>query len=716
MAKEKRPNIRGLITRRFYTFFIIILAVFLYLLFSLYKVVVLKGPKFRSEAMATYVKKRKIEATRGNIYSDDGSLLSTTLPKYRLGMDPSVLTGNAKADEFYKQHIDGLAAALSNFFKDRTAEEYKEKISAARKSGRTYLLLNNRLLDFQEKKKVLSFPLFKEAKNSNKSGVVFDKINVRYAPFGQMAYRTVGYLKDLRDKGRVGIENSFDKELRGEFGEGMFEKMDNNTWRPEPGDEPKLPVAGVDLHSTIDINIQEIVETALLNGMKIFKGNYAVAIVMETSTGKIKALSNIAANPLSPTGYSETYNYALLEARDPGSVFKLPSIMAVLEEKNYPLTKMVNTGDGKFRLYNGVMSDSHPLGTISLEQVIESSSNVGTMKLVQEAFGTTNNEKFYNYLKKYHLIESLDFQLKPSRKPVFPVPAKWDGLQLLWSSVGYSTQYTPLQILAFYNAIANNGYWIQPLIVSKATRGDEVVIDYTASQVRDSKPLCSPETLQKLKIMLEGVVTKGTANNIKGSVYGIAGKTGTAQRTVTGAKGYRKGNYYTTFAGYFPVKNPKYTIIVAVDEPKGSAEGTYARQVTAPVFKEISDRIYLRDMKLQQTLRGYLPDSLNKNKLAHTLHPADQNILFSRLGLPKVEENGQWLNFNLEKKTVNNQAITMTPKTVPNVVGMNLRDALFALENKGLKVRANGFGTVKNQSIPAGSPAAKNRLVYIQLQ
>jgi cell division protein FtsI (penicillin-binding protein 3) len=309
----------------------------------------------------------------------------------------------------------------------------------------------------------------------------------------------------------------------------------------------------------------------------------------------------------------------------------------------------------------------------------------------------------------------LDFQLKPSRKPVFPVPSKWDGLQLLWSSVGYSTQYTPLQILAFYNAIANNGYWIQPIVVSKATRGDEVVTDFTASQIRDSKPLCSPETLQKLKIMLEGVVTKGTANNIKGSVYGIAGKTGTAQRTVTGAKGYRKGNYYTTFAGYFPVKNPKYTMIIAVDEPKGSAEGTYARQVTAPVFKEISDRIYLRDMKLQQTLRGYLPDSLNKNKLAHTIHPGDQNILFSRLGLPKVEENGQWLNFNLEKKTVKNQAITMTPKTVPNVVGMNLRDALFALENKGLKVRANGFGTVTNQSIPAGSAAAKNSLVFIQL-
>ena len=456
-------------------------------------------------------------------------------------------------------------------------------------------------------------------------------------------------------------------------------------------------------------------ESALLNGMRTFKGRYAVAIVMETSTGKIKALSNLAENPLSSTGYSETYNYALLEARDPGSVFKLPSIMAVLEEKGYPLTKMVNTGDGKFRLYNGVMSDSHPLGTISLEQVITSSSNVGTMKLVQEAFGTTNNEKFYNYLKKYHLIESLDFQLKPSPKPVFPVPAKWDGLQLLWSSVGYSTQYTPLQILAFYNAIANNGYWIQPLIVSKATRGDEVVQDYTLSQVRDSKPLCSPETLQKLKIMLEGVVTKGTANNIKGSVYGIAGKTGTAQRTITGVKGYKKGNYYTTFAGYFPVKNPKYTMIIAVDEPKGSAEGTYARQVTAPVFKEISDRIYLRDMKLQQTLRGYLPDSLNKNKLSNTLHPADQNILFSHLGLPKVEENGQWLNFNLEKKTVRNQAITMTPKTVPNVVGMNLRDALFALENKGLKVRANGFGIVTNQSIAAGSAASKNSLVFIQL-
>jgi cell division protein FtsI (penicillin-binding protein 3) len=494
----------------------------------------------------------------------------------------------------------------------------------------------------------------------------------------------------------------------------MFEKMDKNTWRPEPGDDPRLPVAGVDLHSTLDINIQEIVESALLKAMKEFKGNYAVAIVMETSTGKIKALSNIAINPLSPTGYSETYNYALLEARDPGSVFKLASIMAVLEEKGYPLTKMVNTGDGKFRYYNGVMSDSHPLGTVTLEKVIESSSNVGTMKLVQEAFGTTNNEKYYNYLKKYHLIESLDFQLKPSRPPVFPVPAKWDGLQLLWSSVGYSTQYTPLQLLTFYNAIANNGYWIQPLIVSKATRGDEVVIDYTASQVRDSKPLCSAETLQKIKIMLEGVVTQGTANNIKGSVYGIAGKTGTAQRRSEGG-GYRKGNYYTSFIGYFPTKKPKYTMLVAVDEPKGNSETTYARQVTAPIFKEIADRIFLRDMKLQQTLRGYLPDSLNKNKLSHTLHPADQNTLFSHLGLPKVDENGQWLNFNLEKKTIRNQAITMTPKTVPNVVGMNLRDALFALENKGLKVKATGFGTVTNQSIPAGSPATKKSLVFIQL-
>jgi len=715
MAKEKRPNIRGLIARRFYTFFIVILAVFTYLLFSLYKVVVLKGPKYRSEAMATYVKKRKIEATRGNIYSDDGSVLSTTLPKYRLGLDPSVYNTNKDARVLYKKHINELAAALSNFYKDRTADEYKEKIDAAKRSGKSYLLVNNRLLDFQEKKKILSFPLFREADNANVSGVVFDKINVRYAPFGQMAYRTVGYLRDLREKGKVGVESSFDKELRGQFGEGMFEKMDKNTWRPKPGDEPILPIAGVDLHSTLDINIQEIVETALLNGMETFKGKYAVAIVMETSTGKIKALSNLAQNPASKTGYSETFNFALLESRDPGSVFKLPSIMAVLEEKGYPLTKMVNTGDGKFRHYTGVMSDSHPMGTISLEQVITSSSNVGTMKLVQEAFGTSNNEKFYNYLKKYHLIESLDFQLKPSPKPVFPVPAKWDGLQLLWSSVGYSTNYPPLQILAFYNAIANNGYWIQPIIVSKATRGDEVVTDYTLSQVRDSKPLCSPETLQKLKIMLEGVVTKGTANNIKGSVYGIAGKTGTAQRTVAGVKGYTKGVYYTTFVGYFPAKKPKYTILVAVDEPKGNSEGTYARQVTAPVFKEISDRIYLRDMKLQQTLRGNLPDSLNKNRLAHTLHPADQNILFSRLGLPKVAENGQWVNFNLEKKTVNNQAITMTPKTVPNVVGMNLRDALFALENKGLKVRANGFGTVTNQSIAAGSATAKNSLVYIQL-
>ena len=573
-------------------------------------------------------------------------------------------------------------------------------------------MLNNRLIDYQERKAILNFPLFKEEKrNPTKTGIVFDKVNVRYAPFGQMAYRTVGYLKD---KIGVGLEGSFDKELRGTPGKGLFEKMDKNTWRPVEGGPELIPTPGYDLQTTIDVDIQDIVELALMKALAEFKGTYATAVVLETATGEIKAISNLTKNPKSPTGYSEYANHAIeVSDNDPGSVFKLPSMMAMLDESNMPLTDLVTTG-GKYTVFNKTMSDSHDYGTITVQGVIEHSSNIGTIKLMQRVF-SSKPAKFYDYLKKFHLIEPLDFQIKPRyARPKFPLPPKWDALQYMWSSVGYSSNTSPLHILSFYNAIANNGYWIQPIIVKKATVGNQVVVDYTESQKKDENPLCSPETLKKIKIMLEGVVERGTGNNLKGTPYGIAGKTGTAQRRVNGQ--YIKGTYYTSFIGYFPVAKPKYTMLVAMDKPEGDSEGTYARQVTAPVFKEIADHIYSRDMKLQRKLTGYLPDSLNNALITHTIHPLDHEILYANFHLPKVEEDGRWIQFGMDKKVVQNTPISFPPKTVPNVVGMNLRDALFALENRGLKVRANGFGAVVSQSVPAGSAVRKNLLLHIQLK
>jgi cell division protein FtsI (penicillin-binding protein 3) len=444
-----------------------------------------------------------------------------------------------------------------------------------------------------------------------------------------------------------------------------------------------------------------------------FKGNYATAIVMETATGEIKAISNLTKNASSPTGYSEFANHAIeVSEHDPGSVFKLPSMMAMLEEANLPLTDMVTTG-GKYTVFNRTMSDSHDYGTITVQGVIEHSSNIGTIKLMQRVF-SQKQAKYYDYLKKFHLIEPLDFQITPRyKKPNFPLPPKWDALQYMWSSVGYSSNTSPLHLLTFYNAIANNGYWIQPIIVKKATIGNEVISDFTLTQKKDKEPMCSPETLKKIKIMLEGVVERGTGTNLKGTAYGIAGKTGTAQRRVNGQ--YIKGTYYVSFIGYFPVKNPKYTMLVAMDKPEGSSEGTYARQVTAPVFKDIADHIYSRDMKLQRRLSGYLPDSLNNAKLTHMIHPLDHGVLYSNLGFPKVEEDGRWMQFSLDKKAVQNVPVSLLPKVVPNVMGMNLRDALFALENRGFKVRAKGMGNVTSQSIPAGTPLRKNALMLIQL-
>ncbi len=710
MAKSTTQNIRQIITRRFNGFFIIMVGAFILLLFFLFKVVFVDGPSLKSDAFSKYVRERSIEAVRGNIYASDGSLLATSLPKYRLGMDFSVFKTQELKDVFHK-NSRALAERLAEFYKDRTADEYYYKLKKGFDQKRPYIMINNRLLDFQERKKILTFPIFNlHPTNPIKTGVVFEKKNVRYAPFGQTAYRTIGYVKD---KNSVGLEKAFNKELAGVPGHGFFEKMDKNVWRPMDGSKEILPQRGLDLHTTLDVDIQDIVELALMRSLDDYKGDYATAVVMETSTGEIKAISNLMKNPKSPTGYSEALNYALeVSENDPGSVFKLPAMMAMMEESKMPLTETVTTG-GKYTVFQKTMTDSHDYGTLTAQGVIEHSSNIGTIKLMQRVFGSKPS-KWYQYLRDFHMLDPLDFQIKPvTPKPRFMQPSKWDKLTYMWTSVGYSSNTSPLHLLAFYNAIANNGYWIQPIIVKKATQGNEVVIDYTLTQKKDSKPLCSKETLVKLQTMLKGVVERGTSNNLNGTKYGIAGKTGTAQRRVNGQ--YIKGTYYVSFIGYFPVNNPKYTVLVAMDYPKGSSEATYARQVTAPVFKDISERIYARDMKLQQKLSGYLPDSLNNAALRHLIHPMDHGVLYSNLGLPRIEEDGRWLSFQMNKKDVKNYAVSFTPKKVPNVVGMNLRDALFVLENQGLKVRAKGLGLVKMQSIPAGFPIQKNALITIQL-
>ena len=679
MAKSTTQNIRQIITKRFNGFFVMMLGAFGLLMFFLFKVVFVDGPTLKADASSKYIKERSIEAVRGNIYASDGSLLATSLPKYRLGMDFSVFK-TAKMREVYKNNARALAEHLSAFYQDRTADEYFYKLQKAFDKKQPYLLVNNRLLDYQERKKVLTFPIFNlHPNNPIKTGVVFDKVNVRYAPFGQTAYRTVGYMKD---KVRVGIEGAFDKELAGIPGHGIFEKMDKNMWRPLDGSKEILPQRGLDLHTTLD-------------------------------TGEIKAISNLMKNEKSPTGYSEFVNYAIeVSENDPGSVFKLPAMMAMLEESHMPLTETVTTG-GKYTIYKKTMSDSHDYGTLTAQGVIEHSSNIGTIKLMQRVFGS-KPAKWYDYLKGFHLLDPLDFQIKPvTGKPNFRVPTKWDALTYMWTSVGYSSNTSPLHLLSFYNAIANNGYWVQPIIVKNATQGNEVVIDYTQTQKRDTKPICSKETLDKIRIMLKGVVENGTGNNLKGTPYGIAGKTGTAQRRVNG--NYIKGTYYVSFIGYFPVNNPKYTMLVAMDKPAGSSEATYARQVTAPVFKDISDHIYARDMKIQRKLTGYLPDSLNNASLHHLIHPLDHGILYANLGFPRIEEDGRWLSFQLNKKEVKNYGVSFAPKKVANVVGMNLRDALFVLENQGLKVRAKGLGFVQSQSIPAGFPIQKNAIITIQL-
>lgn len=710
-SAPKRGNIRQEITSRFFRFFLLMILVGALLIFAEYRIIFIRGNELREEAKNTYIKERSVDAPRGNIYSSDGSLLATSLPKYKLGMDPSVFSRSKEGEELFAKNIDALAKALANFYKDHDENYYRNRIIHAKNKNRHFVLINNRLLDYQQRKTVLNFPIFREYNhNPVKTGIVFDQFNMRYAPYGQLAYRTIGYLKD---KVSVGIEGSFDKILRGTPGRGLFEKMDRNTWRPMEGGDQHVPIAGYDIISTIDINTQDMVEAALMRALENYKGDYATAIVMETKTGKIRAMSNLSANPNSPTGYSEFENHAISTPNDPGSVFKIPSMMAILEESDYSLDKIINVGPAKAMFYGRYMTDSHPMGTVPLRRIIEASSNIGTMKLMQEVI-VPKRGKYIEYLKKFHLDKNINFQIfSENAKPKFPPFEKWTPMQVVWASVGYSTNYVPIQLLAFYNAIANDGYWIEPIIVESAVSGNEVKIDFTKTQRRDKERICSPRTLAKIQELLVGVVQNGTGNNIKNSYYGIAGKTGTAQRLINGK--YIKGTYYVSFIGYFPAENPRYTMLVAINNPKGNAEATYSRQVTAPVFKEIADRIYARDVNLQKNLHRQLPDSLNKDQLKEVLAPNDQMVLLENLNLPKHQEDGSWIVLEKNKKQVTKQILKNPTKTVPNVVGMNLRDALYILENKDLKVASNGFGKVRSQSIPPGTVITKNTLIQLTL-
>jgi cell division protein FtsI (penicillin-binding protein 3) len=642
-----------------------------------------EGGKWRQKASRSYIRNRTIPATRGDIYADDGSLLATSLPYYRLGLDLAV--GRAKGnDTLFTQHLRGVSERLSRFFGDHSAEWYRTRLLAAhRDTTRTFLTLNSRTVDYLQRKYIETWPLFSLGKN--KGGVSFDPVPERVNPFGNMGKRTIGSTNDNHGQvGISGLEASFQESLAGKDGKGVYEKLAGGSWRPRDDGSETKPVPGLDLHTTLNVNIQDVAESALLRALRVYHADNGCVVVMEVPTGEIKAMTNLKYKHDST--YADEYNFAVRWATNPGSTFKLPTMVALLEEAALSPNDIVDTGNGVFTYHGRRLEDSNANrgghGNTTIQHAFEASSNIGIVKLALRYFAG-KPEKYLGYLDKFRLTKPLNFQFQGEARPFFRRTSDryWSKTSLPWTSIGYESMITPLQLLTFYNAIANGGYWVQPLIVKRTQRADEVVRDFTQTQVRSETPVCSERTLRIVRGMLKGVVEHGTAANIGGAPYAIAGKTGTCQKLVNGQ--YRRGVYYTSFAGYFPANKPKYSCIVVIDNPKGvNREALYARDVAAPVFREIADKIYSTDLRLHRELRGKKADESYLAQRLQTVLPADVSVLAEELGASAAR------GWKVETAARTDQ---------PDVRGLTLRDALFVLENRGYRVSYVGSGRVASQ-------------------
>ena len=641
--------------------------------------------KWRNRAKVTQLEYRPIVASRGNIYAHDGALLATSLNFYRVALDPVVAS-----DACFKEGIDPLSQALSDFYQDNPPEYYKQRIMDARAQKRRYLLLHRGYITYDEKKKMSHWPIFNQGRF--KGGVIFEEQYKRYNPFKELARRTIGIHRETHGSG---LEYAFNKALKGVDGKALYQKVVGGNWKPVPESTMIPPIHGSDLVTTLDINLQDVAQSSLLAVLEKTDAQNGCAIVMEVATGAIKAMANLARTESGQ--YVESYNYAIGSAVEPGSIFKLASMLALLEETGWPLTKPIDTGNGVIKFYNRWMKDVKKggYGLLTLQEVFEKSSNVGISMAIDETFGA-NPQKFINYIEQLGMHQPLGIELAGEGKPymITPKSKMWSGVALPWLSIGYNLQITPLQLLVLYNAVANNGKMIKPIFVQRIQSANGMSFPTTILKEK----ICSGETLGKLKVMLEGTVEKGLAQRIKHGFYKIAGKTGTAQKLVDGKY---TDHHLTSFAGYFPADDPRYSCIIVVDSPQGE-NFRFGSEVPAPIFKDIVDRIAGKDVHARKPINGSIGS--HPIILFNVGNTDELSFLYQSLQLPIPESLNLEVSWGSLK--INSSGGKFQPykrqsaKEVPNVWHMKLRDALFLLENNGLKVTVEGnmHGLVSAQS------------------
>ena len=639
--------------------------------FKITKIQWVEGEHYRKLAKEKSVKNFVIPANKGNIYSADGSLLATSIPNYTVRFDAV-----APKSEDFKKNVKALSDSLSVML-GKPSSYYHAELRKAKANNNRYLLLA-RDLSYTEYMRLKSFPLFNLG--AYKGGLITEQKTVREHPIGRIAERTIGYerlLPNGQPDGK-GIEWSFRNYLNGKDGKILKQKIAKGQWKPIRDVNEVDPRDGYDVISTIDVYIQDIAHHALLKQLEEYQANHGCVVEMETKTGHVKAISNLGRSE--DGSYYETVNYAVTESHEPGSTFKLVDMIALLDDNKIDTSKVYDTQGGIITYYGRKVRDSHEggYGRISLARGFEVSSNTVLVQAVYENY-KNNPKEFVDRIDRMGLNKPLGLPFKGEGKPFIPQPneSTWSGLALPWMAYGYGVSVTPLQTLALYNAIANNGEMIKPQFVSEIKEWNKTIKKYNKEVINPK--ICSDETIKKLKAIMQNVVKKGTASKLYSKDFSMAGKTGTAAANY-GANGGADKYYISSFVGFFPVEKPKYSCIVVVHKPNTSKNNYYGADVAGPVFKRIAQKIFT-DAPSTNEIKSL-------NKKVYKQEKAYQDY-YSMVSLNK--------------------------KTLPNLKGMPGMDAVALLENMKIKVKVIGVGKVKKQSIQPGESLAKIKSITLEL-
>ncbi len=643
----------------------------LLVLFKLLTIQFVHGDKYRDLAERRTVKNVVIPANRGNVYAVDGSLLATSIPKYDIRFD--ALTPSTKT---FEENLKPLSDAMARF-SGKPVAYYRKELRRARKNKNRYFLLA-RNIGYSDYIKLRGFPLLRLG--AFKGGLIVEQTTKREYPMRGVAQRTIGY--ERVDKAgnvtRPGIDGAFGvKYLRGKDGKRLKQKIGKGQWKPIVDYNQIEPKDGYDVYTTIDVNIQDIAHHALLEQLEYFEAEHGCVIVMETKTGEIKAISNLGRTTKGT--YYEKLNYAVGESHEPGSTFKLMAMVAALDQKVIDTSTVVDTEKGVLSFYGRKVKDSKHggYGKISAAKAFEVSSNTGLVKLINTAY-KSNPKKFVNKLYEMGLNKKLNLPIIGEGVPLITHPSdkkNWDGLDLPWMAFGYGVQLTPMQTLAFYNAIANDGEMVKPQFLKEVREFDKTIVPFEREII--NAQVCSKSTAKKMQQIMKNVVEKphGTAHNIYSPNYSMAGKTGTCQTEYW----IESKRYISSFAGYFPAEKPKYSCIVVIHKPDYK-KGYYGNTVAAPVFKKIAQKIY-RDTPVIDEIEV-------------------------------VETKNDLVEIEYEKF----YKIAQVYKTImPDLKGLPVMDAIALLENMGVKVKINGEGVVKSQSVAKGQKLKRNQVVILEV-